>query len=124
MLRKATLAALCFALLATSAFAEPPKTGPTNKRSAVITTGNTFQTIMAAMGDNESRNSLTIQNNNTTSTDNCWIVVGGTLGSATKGTAILLIPGASYTRYYPFVPSDAIHATCVTSANTIYADTQ
>lgn len=123
MLRKLILASL-LALLASPSLAEPPKTGPTNKRSAVIATGNTFQTIMSAMGDNESRNSLTIQNNNTTSTDNCWIVVGGALGSATKGTAILLAPGQAYTRYYPFVPSDAIHATCVTSANTIYADTQ
>lgn len=123
MLRKLILASL-LALLASPSLAEPPKTGPTNKRSAIIATGNTFQTIMSAMGDNESRNSLTIQNNNTTSTDNCWIVVGGALGSATKGTAILLTPGQAYTRYYPFVPSDAIHATCVTSTNTIYADTQ
>jgi hypothetical protein len=121
MLRKLILAGF-LALLASPSFAEPPLVRPTNKRSVVITTGNTFQTIIGALGDNESRNSLTIQNNNTS--DSCWIVVGGTLGSATKGTAILLLAGAAYTRYYPFVPSDAIHATCATSSDTLYADTQ
>jgi hypothetical protein len=51
-------------------------------------------------------------------------VVGGVLGSATKGISILLLPGGSYTRYYPYVPADAIHATCTTTNDTLYIDTQ
>ncbi len=87
--------------------------------SIVITLGNTFQTALAAKAN---RQSITIQNNNTT-TDNCWIFLGAT-ASATKGTSILLTPGSSYTRYFPYVPTDNIAATCVTTNDTLYIDTQ
>lgn len=87
--------------------------------SATITAGNTFQTVLAAKAN---RQSLTIQNNNTT-TDNCWVFLGAT-ASATKGTSILLQPGQAYTRYFPYVPSDVIAATCATTNNTLYVDTQ
>lgn len=89
--------------------------------SVTITAGNTFQTAVAALTPPALRRSLTIQNNNTNG-DNCWVFVGG--GSATKGTAILLNQGGSYTRYYPYVPSDAIQATCTTTSDTLYVDTQ
>lgn len=115
----AALLALC---LAGPAFAQTIN-APTTNGAVVIATGNTFQTILAALGSPPAvRRSVTIANNNTT--DSCWIVIGGVLGSATKGIAILLLPGGSYTRYYPYVPSDAIHATCTTTSDTLYVDTQ
>ena len=91
---------------------------PTTNTTTVIATGNTFQTILAA---SSSRASVLIQNNNTT-TDSCWVFVGA--GSATKATSILLLQGGSYQRYFPFVPSDAIQATCASSSDTMYVETQ
>lgn len=89
--------------------------------SAVITIGNTFQQVLASnFNTTTQRQSLTIENNN--ATDSCWLYIGS--GSATKGTAILLLSGGSYTRYWPFVPSDAIQATCATTSDTLYVDYQ
>ena len=95
--------------------------------SAVITTGNTFQTVLAsnlgattAQGGPLQRQALTIQNNN--ASDTCWLFIGA--ASATKATSILLLPGGSYTRYWPFVPSDAIQATCATTSDSLYVDFQ
>jgi hypothetical protein len=89
--------------------------------SATITTGNTFQTVLATLpGTSTRRQSLTVENNN--ASDSCWLFVGG--GSATKGTSILLLPGGSYSRYWPYVPSDAIQATCTNTSDTLYVDTQ
>lgn len=93
---------------------------PTTNSSVAITTGNTFQTVIAAISTNNQRKSLTIQNNN--ASDSCWLFIGA--GSATKATAILLASGQAYTRYYPYVPSDAIQATCTTTADTLYVDVQ
>jgi hypothetical protein len=92
----------------------------TTNSSAVITTGNTFQTVLAALSQGTARRSLTIENNN--ATDSCWVFVGS--GSATKATSILLLAGGSYARYYPYVPSDAIQATCASNSDTLYVDTQ
>lgn len=90
--------------------------------SATIATGNTFQTVLASnFGTTTPRQALTIENNNTGS-DNCWVYVGS--GSPTKATSILLIPGGSYMRYWPFVPSDAIQATCASTNDTLYVDYQ
>ncbi len=105
------------ALAATSAYGQSrPMSAGTVNSSAVITLGGTFQTILAA----RNRQSLTIQNNMIT-TSNCWVFVGS--GTATAATSILLTPGASYTRYYPFVPNDAIQATCASTSDTLYVDT-
>lgn len=92
----------------------------TTNSSVVITTGGTFQTVLAAVTQTNQRRSLTIENNN--ATDSCWLFPGS--GSATKATSILLLPGGSYARYYPYIPNDAIQATCATSADTLYVDTQ
>lgn len=94
-----------------------PANQATVNGSATIATGNTFQTVLAA---SSSRKSLTIQNNN--AADSCWVFIGA--GSAAKGTSILLLAAGSYTRYFPYVPSDAIQATCTTTADTLYVDTQ
>lgn len=130
-MKKIALVILALALSVTSAVAQtgpdfPTQTATTTNSSAVIATGNTFQTVLAATTTgpgNNPRHSLTIQNNNTNG-DNCWIVVGGVLGSAAKVSAIILSQGQAYTRYYPFIPADAIHATCATSSDTLYIDTQ
>lgn len=105
-----------------------PTTAVTTNGSVVITTGSTFQAVLAAVAVNPVnpiRHSLTIQNNNTT-TDNCWITFGTgiTAGNATKAKSILLTPGQAFTRYYPYIPSDEIEATCATNGNSLYVDTQ
>lgn len=118
---------LCLALAigfmgVASAGAQSPADLPTTNRSIVITTGNTFQTILAGVVNSQSfaRRSLTIENNN--AADSCWLFIGG--GTATKATSILLLSGGSYTRYYPYIPSDPIQATCTTTSDTMYVDTQ
>lgn len=102
--------------------------------SVSVTTGLTYQTILAASSN---RLSITIQNNNTT--DSCWLIIGGPfLAGDTTATSrtlagasitalkasIVLLPGASYTRYSPYIPGDAILGTCTTTADSIYIDTQ
>jgi hypothetical protein len=110
-------------MLSGPAWSQPaPRNFPTKNSSASIVTGNTFQSVLAAAVGSTLRNSLTIQNNNTNA-DSCWVFIGPN-ASATKATSILLAQGASYTRYYPFIPSDNISATCATTADTLYVDTQ
>lgn len=114
------LLAILSLLVCAPALAQTP--AATTNSSAVIATGNTFQSVLAALGAPPAqRRSLTIENNN--ATDSCWIFIGAT-GSAAKGTSILLLPGGSYTRYYPYVPSDNIAATCATTSDTLYVDSQ
>lgn len=130
---KRTIAALLGLALMSPAFGQQgtsfqgqsQQTGSLNS-STTITTGNTFQTVLPALTSTTypgtpSRRSLTIQNNNTT-TDNCWLWV--TTGTPSEAKAILLQPGQGYTRYWPYVPSDAIQATCASSSDTLYVDTQ
>lgn len=89
--------------------------------SVVIATGNTFQTVLASNFNTAvQRQQLTINNNN--ATDSCWVFLGA--GTASKGTSILLLAGASYRREWPYVPSDTIQATCTTTNDTLYVDTQ
>jgi hypothetical protein len=111
--------------LASAEIAEIAKTAPTYNLSAFITSGNTFQTILPAQAG---RRSLTIQNNN--ASDACWITFGSIAGvaitaaNATKSTSISLAAGQSYTRYYPYIPSDEIEGTCAAGGDTLYIDTQ
>ena len=121
--------------LASAALAQsvlPPFNAPTKVTRVVIATGNTFQTVLAAVANPDNnpsaRHSLTIQNNN--ATDSCWLDYGLlsgtpiTAGTATKGGSILLLPGGSYTRYYPYIPSDEIEATCTTTSDTMRVEIQ
>jgi hypothetical protein len=94
-------------------------TQPTTNSSVAIATGNTFQQMM---GPNDIRRSVTIQNNNTNG-DSCWIYIG-TLANALKANSMLLGPGGSYQRYYPYIPREAISGTCSSNGDTIYADQQ
>jgi hypothetical protein len=50
--------------------------------------------------------------------------MGSGVISAAKATSILLLAGGAYTRYSPYVPSDAIQATCAGSSDTLYVDFQ
>lgn len=118
MMKRLLAAAFIFGLSCAGALAQTVA-GTTNS-SAVIATGNTFQTILTAVTSNNQRRSLTIQNNN--ATDSCWLFIGA--GSATKGTSMLLLAGQGYTRYYPYIPSDVIQATCASTSDTLYADVQ
>lgn len=106
---------------ATNSCIEIPVNAPTTNRSVTIGTGGTFQTILTA---STSRLSLTIQNNNSisTGTEYCYVYVGS--GTATTANSIILAPGGSYQRYFPFIPSDIIQATCTTTSDTLYIDTQ
>lgn len=89
--------------------------------SVTITAGNTFQQVLPSnYGTTTQRQSLTVQNNNT-STDNCWVFFGST-ASATKATSIVLGPAQALTRYWPYVPSDAVQVTCASSNDTMYVD--
>jgi hypothetical protein len=121
-MKRLLFAIACLVGLSGTALAQAPQMRGTLNGSVAITTGNTFQSILAAPTGGTRRLSLTIQNNQTT-TDNCWLFMGAT-ASATKATSILLAPGQSYTRYYPYIPSDNIAATCASTSDTLYVDTQ
>lgn len=97
----------------------------TVNHSVTITTGGTFQQLLPSIvGTTTVRQSLTIQNNNPLSgTEYCYVFLG-TTSAATEATSMILGPGGSYQRYFPFVPSDAVQVTCTTTSDTIYADTQ
>jgi hypothetical protein len=116
--------------------AEAQQNRTTLNYSAVITTGLTYQQLRPA----ENRWSITIQNNQTT-TDNCYVFVGagvitaGTTTTATNVTvggvsmtaakaSILLTPGSSWSRYYPYVPSDPLYGTCASNSDSLYLDQQ
>lgn len=117
-MKRLLIASLFLALSCISALAQTVAT--TTNSSAVITVGNTFQTVLAAITQTNQRRSLTIQNNN--AADSCWIFIGS--GAATKATSMVFFPGGSYTRYYPYVPSDVIQATCASTSDTLYIDIQ
>lgn len=99
---------------------------PTNRGTAnvslTIATGGTFQTAIASTATSgNGPKSLTIQNNNTGTTENCWVYIGTT---PTVARSIRLLPGGSYTRYWPYIPSDDIRVTCDTNGSTVYVDYQ
>jgi hypothetical protein len=104
---------------------------PTVGVSTTITAGGTFQQVLPSVPVNSgARRSLTIQNNNGTATceaagncDYCWLHIGASTPTSTPN-AIQLGVGQAYTRYYPYVPSDAIQATCTTSGDFLYVDSQ
>ena len=117
--------AVAVAMVAPAPLVQAQNNRATINHSRTIATGNTFQTILKA----GQPWSVTIENNN--ATDNCWIAFGvteaGTLiaaANATKAESILLTPGGSWARYYPYVPSDEIEGTCASNADTLYVDTQ
>jgi hypothetical protein len=135
-MKRLLAAAFSLSLMAAPAAAQTVVAQTTNL-SALITTGNTFQQIAPAVTGNAQRKSLTIENNN--ASDTCYLLIGqpfqagdttattrsvnGTTMAATKA-AISLAPGGAYTRYYPYIPNDIILATCATTGDSLYVDTQ
>jgi hypothetical protein len=92
---------------------------PASTQSSVtITTGNTFQVVLAPSA---ARRTLRISNNNTNG-DSCWVFVGS--GRASKEASYPVLPGEEYVRYWPFAPSDAIQATCASSSDTLDVEYQ
>ena len=103
-------------------------------------TPNSGASGAAGLSQTTQRQSLTIENNN--ASDTCYIIIGSTWGvvpgtttttsTSTFGGAtvtaaqasITLIAAGSYTRYWPYVPSDTIYGTCATTGDSIYVDTQ
>jgi len=129
---KKVLAVLLLSTSLAHAQSQPKLTNPSPK---LITTGLTYQQLLPL---NQGRGSVTIQNN-MTSTDNCWLLIGGpwqpgdTTGSSrtvagqtltAQQASILLTPALPYTRYYPYVPSDQILGTCQSTGDSLYVDTQ
>jgi hypothetical protein len=98
-----------------------PVNRSTVNASVVITTGNTFQLVLATnLNTSTQRQALTIVNNN--ASDSCWLYIGS--GSPTKNTSILLLAGGSYTRYWPYIPNDTLQATCAGNSDPLYIDYQ
>lgn len=156
MARIGLFLALLGALASTSlpawsqAATNPVIQAPTTNLSAKVTAGLTYQLLLPAQTIVEpplptARHSLTIENNQASGTDACYLIIanaalaaqitpgttttssnvtvnGGTLTAAQA--SIALSPGGSYQRYFPYVPSDAIYATCATTGDTLYVETQ
>lgn len=136
-MKKLLLIALFLLVGCLPTFSAVVSTAPTKAAPVKITTGLTYQLILAL---NTFRNSLTIQNNN--ASDTCQIIIVGVgspwLAGDTTATSrtvngtsmtavqasISILPGSSYTRYYPFIPSDLILGTCATTGDSLYVDTQ
>jgi hypothetical protein len=104
---------LAIALLLGSATLAQTPPAPSNT-VATIATGNKFQQLLAST--RTQRRMLRISNNNTNG-DSCWVFVGSS--RAFKEASYAVPPGKEYLRYPPFVPSDAIQATCASSSDTL-----
>jgi hypothetical protein len=89
--------------------------------SVAIVTGSKFQQVVPPSTNGRERRSLTIQNNSAND-DSCWVYIGTSKPS--KEASFELAPGKSLIRYWPFVPSDAIQATCASSSDTLYIEYQ
>ena len=105
-------------LLGSAAFAQTTPTASTNK-VVTIDTGNKFQQVLASSGTQ--LRMLRISNNNTNG-DSCWVFVGSSQASKEGSYEVSL--GEEYLRYPPFVPSDAIQATCASSSDTLDVEYQ
>jgi redox-sensitive bicupin YhaK (pirin superfamily) len=100
---------------------------PTNRStyvsSVTITAAGVFQTMLPALSAavQPVRQQLTINNNNSVAS-NCWVFFNPGTASATVSNSFLLTQGQSYRRDWPFVPSDAVQATCSITNGTLYFD--
>ena len=136
-MRKLLIVACALLLLIPAAFSQNAQPIFSTNSSVTIITGNTFQVLRPAT---QNYNSLTIQNNNMSTTDNCFVDVTGlvqpgnttatsvvTVGGVTLTAAqasVALVPGGSYQRYYPKLPRNQIVVTCATGGDSVYADVQ
>jgi hypothetical protein len=116
------------------------QTLPSTNSSVIITTGLTYQLLLAA---STTRHSLTIENNQTSGTDLCYILYGSNVtvvAGTTTTSSTSIVTGASsltaaqvsitigpqqaFTRYWPNIPQEAIYVTCATTSDSLYADVQ
>jgi hypothetical protein len=104
-------------LLGSTAFAQT-SAAPTDT-VVTINTANKFQQVLAPSAT--ARRMLRISNNNNAD-DSCWVFVGS--GRASKKGSYEVLPGKEYLRYPPFVPSEAIQATCASSSDTLDVEYQ
>jgi hypothetical protein len=134
-MRSALIALVLMA--ASSAQAQQASQLATFNHTIAITLGDTYQAISSGT---QAMRSLTIQNNNTTATDNCWIEISGIVtagmtvassittagqvATTAEKASILLTPGQFYQRYFPHIPTGPIVGTCVTTGDSIYVDWQ
>ena len=109
--------AIASMLLGSTCFAQTTTPQGPSGNLVSIETGNKFQQIVPATSTE--RRGLTVKNNNTNS-DSCWVHIGS--DRASKENSIVLDPGSSYNRYWPFASSDAIQATCASSSDTLYVE--
>ena len=113
--------AIATILLGSTALAQSETSSPQTGAGNLVTiaTGNKFQPIVPSNNSGTDRRALTIQNN-ANNGDNCWVYVGS--DKASKDGSVVLAPGKSYDRYWPFVPSDTIQATCASSSDNLYVE--
>jgi hypothetical protein len=113
--------AIATILLGSTALAQSQTPAPQTENGNLVTiaTGNKFQQIVPSNSTGTDRRALTIQNN-ASNGDNCWVYVGA--DKASKDGSVVLAPGKSYDRYWPFVPSDTIQATCASSSDNLYVE--
>ena len=118
MLCAASLA-IALILLGSRSFAQTTTPQEPTGSAVTIEIANKFQQVVPATG--AKRKALTIKNNNTNN-DSCWVFIGS--GRASKDDSVVLAPGATYVRYWPFASSDAIQATCASSSDTLLVEYQ
>lgn len=117
-----TFIALAYVLSSSPTFAQQisqSSVPPATHKSVTIVMGNKFQQVLNA--STTALRMLRIGNNNTND-DVCWVFVGSS--QASKDASYAVPPGKEYLRYPPFVPSDAIQATCASSSDTLDVEYQ
>jgi hypothetical protein len=92
---------------------------PSEDNLVTIATGNAFQQVIGSNGSAMERHALIIKNNNANG-DTCWVFFG--VAKASKEESVVLASGGSYVRYWPFVSSDAMLATCASTSDTLYVE--
>jgi hypothetical protein len=92
---------------------------PSDDNLVTIAAGNKFQQVIGSNGSAAERRALIIKNNNTNG-DTCWVFFGD--AKASKEESVILASGGSDVRYWPFVSSDAMLATCASTSDTLYVD--
>ena len=91
---------------------------PADHCLVTIVAANKFQPLLTADNAHASeRRALTIENRNSNG-DSCWVYVGN--NPASKQESEELTAGKSFVRYWPFVPSGGVQATCASNSDTLH----
>jgi hypothetical protein len=98
---------------------QTPTNPPPDNNLVTIATGNTFQQVIGSNGAATERRVLIIKNDNSNG-DSCWVFFGG--DKASKEKSVIVASGDSYVRYWPFVSSDAMQATCAATSDALYVE--